>query len=80
MLTLLLMFGISTFMAYWIHSLDDVTNDQLATLQGSAGAQYEGKFGAAALQEVEGFVCRTYQLCCRDPSLDLPMVGVEVCI
>ena len=75
--TLLLMFGISAFMAYWIHSLDDVTNDQLATLQGSAGAQYEGKFGAAALQEVEGFVCRTYQLCCRDPSLDLPMVAVE---
>ena len=32
-LTLLLMFGISAFMAYWIHSLDDVTNDQLATLQ-----------------------------------------------
>ena len=27
------MFGISVFMAYWIHSLDDVTNDQLATLQ-----------------------------------------------
>ena len=33
MLTLLLMFGISAFMAYWIHSLDDVTNDQLAMLQ-----------------------------------------------
>jgi hypothetical protein len=30
-LLLLTMFGISAFLAYWIHSLDDVTNDQLAT-------------------------------------------------
>jgi len=27
-------------------------------------------FGAVALAEAEGFVCQTYQKCCRDPSLD----------
>ena len=73
-LLLLAIFGTSGFLAYWISTLDDVTSDQLATLQGESDGMHDGKLGATALAEVEGFVCRTYQLCCRDPALGQPAV------
>ena len=56
---------------YWVHSLDDVTNDSLQTLRGSSGGVHSGAFGEVALAEAEAFTCRTYQKCCRDPGLDL---------
>ena len=59
--------------ADWIASLDEISADQLETLQGTSDGIHEGKFGAAALAEVEGFVCRTYQKCCRDPALETPV-------
>ena len=66
---------VTVLVAYWVYALDDVPNAALASLQGTSGGKYEGKLGASALSEVEGFVCQTYRQCCRDPILDLALGG-----
>jgi len=58
------------FIAYWVWSLTDIEADSLATLHDSSSGRWDGRFGATALAEIEGFVCRTYTKCCRDPALD----------
>jgi hypothetical protein len=61
-------------LSYWIYALDDLPNQSLKVLQGTAsGGRYEGMLGSKALTEVEGFVCQTYRKCCRDPMLDLQL-------
>lgn len=55
-----------------MQALDDVSADTLSNLQGVGDGVHEGKLGADALKEAEGFMCRSYQRCCRDPALDAP--------
>ena len=65
---LLLQIIVNILVAWWLVVLDDVPNSALESLQGTSNGRYDGKFGASALVEVEGFVCRAYQKCCRpDP-------------
>jgi len=59
----------SFLVVFWIVQLNSVANDSIETLDGSG--RWDGYVGEEVLAEVEGFVCRTYQLCCRDPALDL---------
>jgi len=62
--------GITGFIIYWIYSLQDIANDQQQTIQGDGEGRWEGRFASSALAEIENVMCRTYQLCCRDPALD----------
>lgn len=75
--------AISIATAYWFHSLDDVTSDLEKTLRGDSTGVHDGKLGAEALAEIEGVVCRTYQMCCRDPKLgmyDASLVNQSTCL
>jgi len=79
-LVLLAQVGMTALLLYWIYSLDDVTNDSLNVLRGTAGGIHDGSFGAVGLKEAEGLTCRTYQTCCRDPSLDLMASAAATCM
>ena len=57
-------------LAYYVWSLNDVASDSLQTVSSAGEGRYDGRLGETVLSEVEGFACRTYQLCCRDPRLD----------
>ena len=69
---LLAQVALAVFLFYWVQALDDVSADTLSNLQGVGDGVHEGKLGADALKEAEGFMCRSYQRCCRDPALDAP--------
>ena len=69
---LLAQIALAVFLFYWVQALDDVSADTLSNLQGVGDGVHEGKLGADALKEAEGFMCRSYQRCCRDPALDAP--------
>lgn len=73
LLLLLLQIALSVTIVWWIYVLDDIPNESLATLTGTTSDKYDGLYGAKAFRRVESFVCNTYQKCCRDPALDLPM-------
>jgi len=56
---------------YWGYLVTSVTNDTVQTLRGSDGdGKWDGQFGEEVLQEIEGMMCRTYQLCCSDLAAD----------
>jgi len=79
-LLLLFQIALTVMVCYWIHSLDDVTNDSLQTLRGSGGGMHSDAFGAIALAEAEAFTCRAYQTCCRDPALDAINSTEQTCL
>ena len=76
-LLLLVQLIMAILLCWWVHVIEDVPNETLATLQGKDDGRYEGELGAEALTNVEGFVCTLYQKCCRDPQLDMA-VSMEV--
>mmetsp|Transcript_22927 Transcript_22927/g.73376 ORF Transcript_22927/g.73376 Transcript_22927/m.73376 type:complete len:445 (+) Transcript_22927:399-1733(+) len=68
--SLVVEFVAAVLVAYWVWSLHDVAADSIQSVSGEGEGRFDGRFGEAILSEVEGIVCRTYQLCCRDPQLD----------
>jgi hypothetical protein len=60
--------------AYWIYSLGGVPTDALVAMLGDAHRHIDS-FLARVLDTpiavTEGIVCKMYQMCCRDPKLDL---------
>jgi len=65
---LLVQMALTLLVIYWVANLVDVSADSLEGLR-RGEPLHEGKFGARALSEAEGFTCRTYQTCCHDPTL-----------
>jgi len=41
-----------------------------AAAAADGGGRYEGQAGSTLLAQLEGLLCRGYQVCCRDPRLD----------
>jgi len=80
--TLLLLLQIigTALLCYWVHSLDEMTNDSLSTLNGGGGGVHSDAFLGFALAEAEAFTCRTYQTCCRDPNLDSISSSKATCL
>ena len=63
----------SLIVCYWIYSLGAIPSDALTALFGDARAHIDGFLAEIFDKPVavaEGLVCKTYQLCCRDPALD----------
>jgi len=59
--------GSTVLVFYWSYLVTSVTGDTVDTLSGNnADGKWDGHLGETALKEVEGIMCRTYQLCCRD--------------
>jgi len=58
------------FIFYYVWSLNDIAEDSLETIEGTSSGRWEGRFASEGLAEMEGIICRTYVLCCRDPNLD----------
>ena len=60
--------------AYWIYSIGGIPADALNALFGDLRAHIDGGLAtllAEPVQVTEGLVCKAYQLCCRDPALDI---------
>jgi len=68
------------FISYYVWSLSDVASSSMANVNGEGEGRYDGRLGETALAEIEGLACRTYQLCCRDPRLDLVATANATCI
>jgi len=66
------------FTMYLLFAFREVSSDSIQTYEGTATGRYGGKLGAEALVFFEGLLCVTYQSCCRDPALDLPLPGSAV--
>mmetsp|Transcript_23717 Transcript_23717/g.72469 ORF Transcript_23717/g.72469 Transcript_23717/m.72469 type:complete len:320 (-) Transcript_23717:403-1362(-) len=70
-LMMLVQAALAGLVAYWVFTLNHVTADQIAALQGGqVDGKYDGRMGEAVLAEIEGVMCRTYTTCCRNPILD----------
>ena len=77
-LLLLALLGLCGLIVWWIVAMESVAQDSLAQLQttvseGGRGGRHAHRLGGRFLAEVEGLVCRAYQKCCRDPTLDAPL-------
>lgn len=60
----------SAYTLFIVAALGAVADDQREAVQGTGTGVHEGQLGASTLNLIEVSVCRTYQLCCRDPKLD----------
>jgi len=71
LLTLLIELAFAGLVAYWVYTLQAVTEDAMTLLEGgdAEDGKFSGRLGADVLAEVEGSMCRFYQECCRDPLL-----------
>ena len=55
---------------YWSYSMQMVSEESLATLEGSdKQGRWDGALGEDVLKYIESFMCNTYTLCCKDPNL-----------
>jgi len=66
------------FLAYWVWTSDDIPVSSVNAISGSELQTHVEKIDnflsrelAVPLSVIEGSLCATYQLCCRDPALDV---------
>jgi len=68
--------ALTLFLGYWVWTTDDIPVDSINSLRGTDLSQHVQRFDdwlarelAVPLSVVEGAVCSTYTMCCRDPAL-----------
>lgn len=72
------------FLAYWVWTSDDIPIDSINAIRGTEISRHAQSFDdfltrelQVALSLVEGAVCSTYTMCCRDPKLEAPPLSIS---
>mmetsp|Transcript_16384 Transcript_16384/g.27922 ORF Transcript_16384/g.27922 Transcript_16384/m.27922 type:complete len:866 (-) Transcript_16384:715-3312(-) len=70
------------FLSYWVYTMDDVSANQINVISGtevvSTGDNLIRDWLSGPLDVMEGIICKTYQLCCRDPTIDISIPATNV--